>query len=57
MQLVVGNRAVELNRVFQLLHRDVKAFKEQAPGLAGDAQRFEAPGFLTRTGQAQFDTL
>ncbi len=49
--------AVELNGVFQLLHRNVQAFKEQAPGLAGDAQRFEAPGILTGTGETQFDAL
>ena len=35
----------------------VQALKEQAPGLAGDAQRFKAPGFLTGAGETQFDAL
>ena len=33
MQFVVGNRAVKLNGVLQLLHRHVQAFEEQTPGL------------------------
>jgi hypothetical protein len=35
--------AVELNGVFQLLHRNVKTLEEQSPGLAGDAQRSPVP--------------
>ena len=57
MELVVRDSAVELNGVFQLLHRNVKTLEEQSPGLAGDAQRFKAPGILTGTGETQFDAL
>ncbi len=57
MQLVVRDSAVELNGVFQLLHRNVKPLEEQPPRLAGDAQRFEAPSILAGTGETQFDTF
>ena len=57
MQLVVGNRAIKLDRVFQLLHRDAHAFEKQAPGLTGHAQRFKAAGFVTRRREAQLDTF
>ena len=57
VQLVVRDSAVELNGVFQLLHRNVKTLEEQPPRLAGDAQRFEAPGILAGTGETQFDAF
>ncbi len=57
MQFVVRNGTVEFDSVFQLLHRNVQTFKEQTPGLPGDAQRFKATGFLTGTGETQVDTF
>ena len=57
MQLVMRDGAVEFNGVLQLLHRHVKTFEEQSPGLPGNAQRLKAPGILTGTGKAQFNAL
>ncbi len=57
VKLVVGNGAIKLNGVFQLLNRYAHAFKEQPPGLARHTQCFEPPWLLTRTGKAQFDAL
>ena len=57
VQLVMRDSAVEFNGVLQLLHRHVKTFEKQSPGLPGNAQRLKAPGILTGTGKAQLNAL
>ncbi|MNS91029.1 hypothetical protein D3C72_1251020 [compost metagenome] len=52
VQFVVGNGAVELHRVFQLLHRHAQPFEEQAPGLAGNTYRFKTARLQSGAGQA-----
>ena len=56
--LVGGDTAVEIDRIFQLLHRYPSALKEQAVGLVANADRLEATTlFLLNRLKAHLDTF